>query len=113
MIDEAKKKGGCHLPTTIPEWPKWQSEEFARGMAKGCPQCKKAWTNILAVKANRNSPWHSAVIILTRELPGWAAQIKFMDEFITSEGDKAIPLPELHDYLPRKYQGTFALLFET
>lgn len=112
LIDEAKRKGACHLPAAIPEWPKWQSEEFARGMAKGCPQCNKAWTKTLAVKASRKSAWRLGAMALKKELPDWSAQIKFMDEYVDSEGENAIPLKELHDYLPLKYRDSFLHLFK-
>lgn len=112
LIQEAQKRGACHSVNLISESSRWHSEKFISTLAQGCSSCSKIWIEILGVGGVKNTPWSLAVLDLKKKIPLLTAQIQDVGDSLPGEGEIGMPLEQILDFLPRKYQGSFLHLFE-
>ena len=112
LIQEAAKRGACHSVDLISDSSRWHSEKFISTLSQGCSRCSKIWIQTLGVKGATDTPWNLAILDLRRKLPSLAEQIRSVGESLKDEGEYRMPLKQILDYLPRKYQGSFQHLFE-
>ncbi|ASD64249.1 hypothetical protein [Bdellovibrio bacteriovorus] len=111
LVDKAIKKKACHMPKVISEWPRWNSEDFVSKLSQGCPKCAKIWDKILGRVAHEVAPWDLAIAELKEEIPYFSEAIGVVADSLGGEGEAAMPLPKLLDYLPHRYQGAIMHLF--
>ncbi len=100
-IDASFKKGACHNPQRIGDWPRASSLAFIKRLSGGCQRCEAGWLKILgSEKAHEKSCLAMAEQELKKDFPE-------VSDLLSGKIKKFenMPLRNLLDLMPKRIHG--------